>query len=84
MISLSQCVQLIECPSLYELMGCPDFHWENIPVLELWREKHDSNGKHDSDGKPHVILESYHPEDSIEIIKESLANNKVSYLLYLV
>ena len=65
-------------------MGCPDFHWENIPVLELWREKHDSNGKHDSDGKPHVILESYHPEDSIEIIKESLANNKVSYLLYFV
>ncbi|XP_028785180.1 lecithin-cholesterol acyltransferase-like 4 [Neltuma alba] len=70
---------LVECPSLYELMGCPDFHWENTPALELWREKHDSDRKHDSDGKPRVILESHHPEDSIEIIKESLANNKVNY-----
>ncbi|XP_054803359.1 lecithin-cholesterol acyltransferase-like 4 [Prosopis cineraria] len=70
---------LIECPSLYELMGCPGFHWENIPVLELWREKHDCDGKHNSDGKPHIILESYHPEHSVEIIKESLATNKVNY-----
>lgn len=70
-------LQLIECPSMYELMGCPDFHWQNIPVLELWREKHDS------DGKSHMILESYTPGDSIGILKESLANNKVSYKLCL-
>lgn len=54
-------------------MGSPDFHWQNIPFLELWREQHDS------DGKPHIILESYPPRDSIEILKESLANNEVSY-----
>ncbi|KAF7801362.1 lecithin-cholesterol acyltransferase-like 4 [Senna tora] len=64
---------LIECPSFYELMGCPDFHWQNIPVLELWREKLNS------DGKSHIILESYPPQDSIEIVKESLANNKINH-----
>ena len=53
-------------------MGCPDFHWQHIPLLELWRERHDS------DGKSHIILESYPPGEGIEILKEALANNKVS------
>ncbi|PQQ16351.1 lecithin-cholesterol acyltransferase-like 4 [Prunus yedoensis var. nudiflora] len=26
---------LIECPSVYELMACLDFHWEHIPLLEI-------------------------------------------------
>ncbi|XP_019423651.1 PREDICTED: lecithin-cholesterol acyltransferase-like 4 [Lupinus angustifolius] len=64
---------LIECPSLYELMGSPNFNWQHIPLLELWHEKHDS------DGKSHIILESYPPGDSIEILKEALANNTVNY-----
>lgn len=70
--------QLIECPAMYELMGCPKFRWQHIPLLELWRERHHS------DGKSHIILESYPPGDCIEIFKQSLVNNTVSYQLYLV
>ena len=64
---------LIECPSVYELMGCPNFQWQNVPLLELWRERNLS------DGTSHVILESYPPCDSVEILKEALVNNKVNY-----
>jgi len=64
---------LIECPSIYELMGCLDFHWQHIPALEIWREKQDS------DGNSRLILESYSPEESIEIFKEALSSNTVNY-----
>ncbi|KAJ1433735.1 Lecithin:cholesterol/phospholipid:diacylglycerol acyltransferase [Sesbania bispinosa] len=64
---------LIECPSIYELMGCPDFHWQHIPLLELWRERQHP------DGKSRIILESYPPRDSIEIFKQALVNNTVNY-----
>ncbi|RDX64760.1 Lecithin-cholesterol acyltransferase-like 4 [Mucuna pruriens] len=65
--------QLIECPSIYELMGCPNFRWKHIPVLELWHERHDS------DGNSHIVLESYPPRDNIEILKQALVNNTVNY-----
>ncbi|KAK9268256.1 hypothetical protein L1049_010699 [Liquidambar formosana] len=64
---------LIECPSIYELMACPDFQWQHNPLLEIWREKHDS------DGKSSIILESYSPEESISIFKEALSSNTVNY-----
>ncbi|KAL2344684.1 hypothetical protein Fmac_005969 [Flemingia macrophylla] len=64
---------LIECPSIYELMGSPSFQWEHIPVLELWRERHDS------EGKSHIVLESYPPGDSVEILEQALINNTVNY-----
>ncbi|KAG4917514.1 hypothetical protein JHK85_055795 [Glycine max] len=64
---------LIECPSIYELMGCPNSHWKHIPALELWRERHDS------DGKSHIVLESYPPCDSIKVLEQALVNNTVNY-----
>ncbi|GAV64367.1 LACT domain-containing protein [Cephalotus follicularis] len=64
---------LIECPSIYELMACPDFHWQHIPCLGIWRELLDS------DGNSHIILESYPPADAVEIFKETLANNTINY-----
>ncbi|KAG5076297.1 hypothetical protein JHK82_054992 [Glycine max] len=65
--------RLIECPSIYELMGCPNSHWKHIPALELWRERHDS------DGKSHIVLESYPPCDSIKVLEQALVNNIVNY-----
>lgn len=65
--------QLIECPSIYELMACRKFHWKHIPLLEIWREKKDA------DGNSHNILESYQPEESVEIYKEALYSNTVSH-----
>lgn len=64
--------QLIECPSVYELMACLDFHWEHIPLLEMWRQRLDG------DGNSQIILESYPLAESVEIFKEALASNTVS------
>ncbi|XP_039009202.1 lecithin-cholesterol acyltransferase-like 4 isoform X2 [Hibiscus syriacus] len=64
---------LIECPSIYELMACPNFHWQHMPLLEIWREKEGC------DGSPRTILESYHPGESIDIFKEALSGNTVDY-----
>ncbi|KAL5773430.1 hypothetical protein ACOSP7_013017 [Xanthoceras sorbifolium] len=64
---------LIECPSVYELMACRKFHWQHIPLLEIWREKQDN------DGNSRIILESYPQEESREIIKEALSSNTVNY-----
>lgn len=64
---------LIECPSIYELMGCPDFHWEHAPVLEIWKEKSNSNGESS------VVLESYSPLEAVSVYELALANNKVTY-----
>ncbi|KAB1222118.1 Lecithin-cholesterol acyltransferase-like 4 [Morella rubra] len=68
-----QIFQLIECPSIYELMSCPNFHWECVPLLEFWREKLDS------EGNSHITLESYSPAESAEIFKEALSSNSVIY-----
>lgn len=67
--------QLIECPSIYELIACPHFHWQHIPVLEIWKEKQDG------DGNSQIILESYPPKETIEVLKEALSSNTVSFEL---
>ncbi|KAM7524681.1 hypothetical protein LguiA_014583 [Lonicera macranthoides] len=64
---------LIECPSVYELMACPDFKWENVPRLELWKENHDSNGNSS------IMLESYSSVESISIFNEALSINRINY-----
>ncbi|KAI4370888.1 hypothetical protein MLD38_019185 [Melastoma candidum] len=64
---------LIECPSIYELMACPYFDWQNNPALQIWREKIGCKG--DSN----VILESFSPTQSIDIFAEALSCNTVDY-----
>ncbi|XAR56176.1 Phospholipase A(1) [Bertholletia excelsa] len=64
---------LIECPSIYELMACPDFQWEHSPVLEVWRQITDTDGNSSS------RLESYSAEESISVFTEALSNNVVNY-----
>lgn len=65
--------QLLECPSFYELMACPDFCWENSPLLQIWKQNCDS------DGNSNILLESYSPEESISIFTEALSTNTVRY-----
>lgn len=64
---------LIECPSVYELMGCLDFNWQHTPLLEFWRETHDSNGE------SNIMLESYSQAEAISIITQALSSNTVTY-----
>lgn len=54
-------------------MGCPDFHWEHAPVLEIWKEKSNSNGEST------VVLESYSPLEAVSVYELALSNNKVSW-----
>ncbi|XP_042514824.1 lecithin-cholesterol acyltransferase-like 4 [Macadamia integrifolia] len=64
---------LIECPSMYELMGCPNFNWKNVPLLEIVREKHDE------DGKSTIMRETSEPTEALSILKEALSSNTVHY-----
>lgn len=70
---MSTFFQLLECPSIYELMACLEFKWEHVPLLEIWRQKCDS------DGNSTTMLESYPPAEAVPIFKEALSINKVSY-----
>ena len=70
-------MQLIECPSIYELMANPNFPWDCHPLLQIWRETHDvglSNG---------TLLESYELTEAVPLMKEALINNMVSHNIYL-
>uniref|UniRef100_A0A0C9S5P6 TSA: Wollemia nobilis Ref_Wollemi_Transcript_18723_2374 transcribed RNA sequence n=1 Tax=Wollemia nobilis TaxID=56998 RepID=A0A0C9S5P6_9CONI len=64
---------LVECPSIYELMACPDFDWSSPPLLEMWRKKSDNFG-HSS-----IELESYGPWNCVDIMKSALLNNTITY-----
>ncbi|KAL5731490.1 phospholipase A1 [Ranunculus cassubicifolius] len=63
---------LIECPSIYELMGCPYYDWNVTPNLEVWRSKQNTNGN------TTVMLEKYEPEETLSVMKEALSNNVVN------
>ncbi|KAL8507440.1 hypothetical protein ACS0TY_018111 [Phlomoides rotata] len=64
---------LLECPSIYELMACLDFEWDHVPLLEIWRQRCDS------DENSTVMLESYPPMEAIPIFMEALSVNKICY-----
>lgn len=68
---------LLECPSFYELMACPDFCWEKSPLLQIWKQYGDGDG--DGDGNSIIMLESYSPEESVSIFTEALSTNTVEY-----
>lgn len=64
---------LIECPSIYELMGCPDFTWQHVPLLEIWKENQGG------DGNSNIMLESYSMVEAVSIFTQALSNNTVNY-----
>lgn len=79
LLKITSCIsydQLLECPSIYELMACLDFEWDHIPLLEIWRKRCDS------DENSTAMLESYPPMETIPIFMEALSVNKVSYQCY--
>ncbi|XP_073058446.1 lecithin-cholesterol acyltransferase-like 4 [Primulina eburnea] len=64
---------LLECPSIYELMACLDFKWEHVPLLQIWRQKCDSDGNYT------VKLESFPPVEATSVFMEALSGNKINY-----
>ncbi|OEL29302.1 Lecithin-cholesterol acyltransferase-like 4 [Dichanthelium oligosanthes] len=67
------CMQqlLLECPSIYELLANPNFQWEDTPLLQIWRENLDN------DGKKSALLESYEPAEAIKMIEKALSKNEI-------
>jgi phospholipase A1 len=64
--------QLLECPSIYELLANSNFHWKDAPLLQIWREKLDDNGK------KNALLESFEPAEAIRMIQKALSEHEVS------
>lgn len=64
--------QLVECPSIYEMMANPTFKWKTQPQIQVWR-------KQSNDGKTSVRLESFGPDESIIFFEEALRNNEVPF-----
>ncbi|KAM3389091.1 hypothetical protein ACQJBY_011323 [Aegilops geniculata] len=62
---------LIECPSIYELLASSTYHWEDTPLLQIWRESLDDNGKKSA------ILESYEPDEAIKMIQKALSKHEI-------
>ncbi|KAF7003209.1 hypothetical protein CFC21_018568 [Triticum aestivum] len=62
---------LIECPSIYELLASSTYHWEDTPLLQIWRESSDENGKKSA------ILESYEPDEAIKMIQKALSKHEI-------
>lgn len=64
-------LQLIECPSVYELMAHPHFDWSVPPELRLWRKEAKENGEEK------VLLEAFGPKDNVGVMMAALEDNKV-------
>lgn len=54
-------------------MGCPDFKLEHAPVIEIWKEKSNSNGESTA------VLETYYPLKAISVYGQGLSNNMVNW-----
>ncbi|KAL9263105.1 Phospholipase A(1) LCAT3-like protein [Drosera capensis] len=64
---------VVECPSIYELMPNPGHNWKEHPVIEVWHKKQTE------DEAPSVKLETYGPLESSSIFEEALRTNELSY-----
>lgn len=63
---------MVECPSIYEMLGNSEFKWKKQPEIQVWR-KHSNDGY----GEVSVNLESYGPNESITLFEEALRHNEV-------
>ncbi|KAF8404335.1 hypothetical protein HHK36_009218 [Tetracentron sinense] len=63
--------ELVECPSIYEMLPNPQFKWKKQPQIRVWQKE--SEGKETSS----VKLESYGPTESVVLFEEALRNNEV-------
>lgn len=53
-------------------MGNLSFSWEDIPLLQIWRERHNSSGQ------VQALLESYEADEVTTIMNQALLGNTVS------
>jgi hypothetical protein len=63
--------QLIECPSVYELIASQHFDWSEPPELRLWRKQAEENGE------AKVKLQAFGPRENLDVMMAALEENKV-------
>lgn len=73
-LNLNPCTQLIECPSIYEMLPNPGFKWNEQPLIQVWRKQPEK--EEDSQ----VELESYGPIECPRLFEEALKDNEVHWL----
>ncbi|XP_071922160.1 phospholipase A(1) LCAT3-like isoform X2 [Coffea arabica] len=64
---------VVECPSIYEMLPNPWFKWKKQPEILVWRSKSEEGGE------TSVVLESYGPTDSMTLFEEALKHNELDY-----
>ncbi|EPS69815.1 hypothetical protein M569_04944, partial [Genlisea aurea] len=59
---------VVECPSVYEMLGNDDFEWKKEPEIKVWR-------KHGSE----TSCESYGIKECFDLFDEALEDNELNY-----
>lgn len=62
-------MQLVECPSIYEMLPNPEFKWKKKPIIQVWRKNPEKDGI--------VELVQYEETDCVSLFEEALRNNEV-------
>jgi hypothetical protein len=62
-------LQLVECPSIYEMLPNPEFKWREKPIIQVWRKDPEKDGI--------VELVQYEATDCVSLFEEALRNNEV-------
>lgn len=64
-------MQLVECPSIYEMLPNMDFNWKESPIIQVWRKSPEKDGT--------VELVQYEATDCVSLFEEALRNNEVDF-----
>jgi len=64
-------MQLVECPSIYEMLPNPEFKWREKPIIQVWRKDPEKDGI--------VELVQYEATDCVSLFEEALRNNELTY-----
>lgn len=68
-------MQLIECPSVYELIASAHFDWSEPPELRLWRKQAEESGEEK------VKLKAFGPRENLDVMMAALEENTVVTIL---
>jgi hypothetical protein len=61
-------MQLVECPSIYEMLPNPEFKWKKKPIIQVWRKNPEKDG---------IVELVQYETDCVSLFEEALRNNEV-------
>ena len=66
-------MQLVECPSIYEMLPNLNFNWKEKPTIQVWRKNPEKDGT--------VELVLYEASECVSLFEEALRNNEVDFTI---